>query len=227
MSTPPRRHSRGVYRRRRLLVVLIAALVTGGIVWAVLAQPWRPLIEALAPEPTASVTPTPGPSVSTQATPDPETPAASGEPTTESTPGSTAPAVTACSPQDVLVEPVTDKDSYAAGEQPQLRIRLTNQGATDCTMNVGTNEQSLTITSGNDVWWRSTDCQVEPSAMVVTLAAGQVVESAEPIVWDRTRSSVSTCDSERPRAPGGGASFHLSVAIGGIEGLGSKQILLY
>jgi hypothetical protein len=64
--------------------------------------------------------------------------------------------------------------------------------------------------------------------MVVTLEAGQNVTSAEPVTWDRTRSDISTCDQEnRPRAPGGGASYHVDVSIGGFDALNSSQILLY
>jgi len=126
------------------------------------------------------------------------------------------------------VEALSDADTYAAGQNPQLSIRLTNEGEVDCTLNVGTTTQVFAVTSGDDVWWRSTDCQSEPSDMIATIAAGQSVSSATPVVWDRTRSSVSTCDAgNRPVAPGGGASYHVTVEIGGIPAVASKQILLY
>ena len=128
----------------------------------------------------------------------------------------------------MTVTPVTDQQTYATGQNPQLSISLTNNGTTDCTLNVGTSAQVFTITSGDDTWWRSTDCQTEPSDMVVLLAAGQTVSSAAPLVWDRTRSAVDTCSAaDRPRAPGGGASYHLQVEIGGISSTDSAQLLLY
>lgn len=71
------------------------------------------------------------------------------------------------------------------------------------------------ITSGSDTWWRSTDCQVEPSDQVVRLEAGQSVSTLEPLVWDRTRSAVDTCDGDRQAASAG--YYHLSVSIGGID----------
>jgi len=133
-----------------------------------------------------------------------------------------------CISRDVTVEALTDQETYEGGQNPQLSIRLTNNGTTDCTLNVGTSGQAYTIMSGSDVWWRSTDCQTEPSDMVVLLAAGQTVSSATPLAWDRTRSSVSTCgDADRQSAPGGGASYHLSVELGGIASTQSAQILLY
>jgi hypothetical protein len=64
--------------------------------------------------------------------------------------------------------------------------------------------------------------------MTVTLAAGQVVTSAQPITWDRARSSVSSCQSSnRQHAPGGGASYHLAVSIGGVASQGTVQFFLH
>ena len=115
------------------------------------------------------------------------------------------------------------------GQNPQLSIRLTNDGSADCTLNVGTSGQSFTIMSGSDVWWRSTDCQTEPSDMVVLLAAGQSVTSAAPL--DVGPHTLGGRHMRRRRtgrvAPGGGASYHLSVEIGGIASTQSKQMLLY
>ena len=164
------------------------------------------------------------------ADPDPDTqtartPRAEAEPT--ASPEAT-PTAKPCVARDVAVEAVSDQETYEPGQNPQLSITLTNNGATDCTLNVGTSGQSFTIKSGSDIWWRSTDCQTEPSDMVVLLAAGQSVSSAAPLTWDRTRSAVGTCgDSDRQNAPGGGASYHLSVEIGGIASTQSAQILLY
>ncbi|WP_242497817.1 hypothetical protein [Microbacterium protaetiae] len=123
---------------------------------------------------------------------------------------------------------VTDKTSYASGQDPKLSIELVNDGSQPCTLNVGTSAQVFTITSGDDTWWRSTDCQSEPSDMVVVLDAGQKVSSAQPITWDRTRSTVATCQAKnRPKAGGGGASYHLSVSIGGIDSIDDAIFQLY
>ena len=85
----------------------------------------------------------------------------------------------------------------------------------------------ITITSGNDVWWRSTDCQTDPSDQIATLTAGATVSTKTPVVWDRTRSAVGTCDQQnRARAPGGGASYHVEVSIGGFTSTSTRQIIL-
>lgn len=219
-----------VYRRRRIVLLLVVVAVVA-LVWVLIAQPWRgaaadqpesqptPAATSIAPAtPTAVPTPTPEATSAPEPTPD----AAA-----EATP-SPAPSAKPCVARDVTVEALTDKASYDAGQNPQLSIRLTNDGESDCTLNVGTSGQSFTIMSGSDVWWRSTDCQTEPSDMVVLLAAGQTVTSAAPLTWDRTRSAVGTCgDADRQVAPGGGASYHLSVEIGGIASTQSAQMLLY
>lgn len=208
------RQSAAVYRRRRLavlvLLVLVLATVAGGV-WLAIAQPWSaaaPADPTLDPE--ATTTPTPE---SSSATPSPE-------PT--ETPG-----IAACTAEDVVVTAVTDADTYPAEALPQLSISLTNRGAADCTLNVGSSTQTFTVSSGDDVWWRSTDCQSESSDMIVTLEAGSSVTSATPVVWDRTRSSTETCaEQNRPRAPGGGASYHVAVSIGGFSSETPKQIML-
>ncbi|MFG6444296.1 hypothetical protein ACFXQA_03385 [Microbacterium sp. P07] len=218
-STPRRRkHSPAVYRRRRLVVLLAAILVIAGVVWLLIAQPWRSVAATVsAPTPSSSSSPASSPSASVEPPVDApsETPAADAaeeEPAPELTP-SAEPCVAA----DLLIEAVTDKTNYAAGENPQLSITLKNQSTADCSLNVGTSAQAFTISSGSDVWWRSTDCQTEPSDMIVLLSAGQQVTSATPLSWDRTRSSVDTCQGDRAQAPGGGATYRLSVAIGGLS----------
>jgi cytoskeletal protein RodZ len=233
-----RRHSPAVYRRRRI-VLLVALLAIVAVVWLLIAQPWRG--SAAQPQggssnsddttTDAGVTELPvpkdGSSTPSAASTPSATPSATPSGKPASTPSST-PAAAPCHEGDIAVEALTDKESYASGQNPLLSIKLTNNGATACTLNVGTSSQVFTITSGSDTWWRSTDCQTEPSDMIVSLAAGQSVKSAVPLTWDRTRSSVSTCSAtDRPRAPGGGASYHVTVEIGGVPSSESAQILLY
>jgi hypothetical protein len=137
------------------------------------------------------------------------------------------PTAEGCLPADIAVEALTDHQAYASGQNPQLSIRLTNKADADCTLNVGTSAQAFTISSGSDIWWRSTDCQTEPSDMIVLVKAGQQVTSAAPLTWDRTRSSTSTCQGDRPAAPGGGATYHLSVSIAGIPSSTTAAFQLY
>ncbi|MFI8633349.1 hypothetical protein ACIGEP_12210 [Microbacterium sp. NPDC077663] len=219
-QTPRRRPSPAVYRRRRLAVVLLALVIVGGIVAVVAWQPWRAWADA-APQPTGPAPASAAPASSPAPTPSGS--AAVGTPTprvTSSADGDTGasaddePAPEACTTGDVTVTAVVDKSSYGTGQLPQLSIRLVNDTELPCLINVGTAAQTFEITSGSDTWWRSTDCQTEPSDQVVQLDAGQTVTSAAPLVWDRTRSSVDTCDGDRQKALPGW--YNLSVSIGGI-----------
>lgn len=217
------RHSAAVYRRRRLVTlvaVILLVAVIGVAVWLLLARPWANAAEAK-PSPSSSASESSSPDPTAAESPAAESPAP--ESSAEETPG-----IVACEAKDVEVAAVTDADTYDPGVLPQLSISLTNRGSTDCAIDVGSTTQRLTVSSGSDVWWTSTDCQENPSSMVATLTAGATVTSKVPVVWDRTRSSVETCaDENRPRAPGGGASYHVAVEIGGFKGTTSKQILLY
>ena len=195
-------------------LILVLALV-GASVWLLVARPWAaPGAQEPAPAPTSSASPGPTPSGSASPAPSPSADA--------------TPAVVACEAKDVEVKAVTDAESYADGATPKLSISLTNKGTRDCTIDVGSTTQVFTVSSGSDVWWRSTDCQENPSSMIATLTAGSTVVSKEPVVWDRTRSSVETCAQEnRQRAPGGGSSYHVGVSIGGFSSATTAQILLF
>ncbi|WP_231916520.1 hypothetical protein [Microbacterium sp. LKL04] len=221
--TPRRRPTPAVYRRRRLAVLLLAVLIVGGIVALVVWQPWRAMTDAAsspsgdapasaspAPNPDGSVPPTPS------GTPSPRvTSSADGDAEGSVDSGDEKPTdVPACTTGDVTVTAGVDKGSYGTGELPKLSITLVNDTDQPCLINVGTAAQAFEITSGSDTWWRSTDCQTEPSDQVVQLDAGKTVASASPIVWDRTRSSVDTCDGDRQKALPGW--YNLSVSIGGI-----------
>ncbi|WP_029150088.1 hypothetical protein [Microbacterium indicum] len=210
-----RRPSKAVLRRRRLVVgclglIVFAAIVVGivlGVQWLVRAQPWNdlPFVGSSAAEATA--TPDPVPTLF-------PTDAADASPNPSADPSATP---EACANGSLEVSAVLDGSTYAADQDPQLSMQLTNVGGADCVVNVGTTQQAFEITSGSDTWWRSTDCQTEPADQWVTIAAGQSVSSSEPLTWDRTRSSTDTCDSDsRPAATGGGATYALTVSLGDV-----------
>jgi hypothetical protein len=127
------------------------------------------------------------------------TPSLSAPASAEPEPSEAAPVDgAACVASQVAVEAMTDATVYAAAEQPQLTLTISNTGSNSCVIDVGTAAQVFTITSGKDVYWNSTDCQVDAASAEVTIEPGQTVSSSEPLVWDRTRSSADTCDGERP-----------------------------
>ncbi len=122
----------------------------------------------------------------------------------------------ACAPGVVELTASTDKSNYASGENPQMTLTLTNEGAVPCTINAGTTQQVFTITSGSETYWKSTDCQSGAVDANVVLEPN-IPKSTNPLAWDRTRSSPTTCDSSRQQVTAGGASYHLVITLGDLE----------
>lgn len=131
----------------------------------------------------------------------------------------------ACAPSRLKLEAVADKTSYGAEEKPMISMKITNTGTTDCSINLGSSQQELIITSGTEKIWDSKDCQVTPADQPTTLKPGAPM-STSAIPWDRTRSSSSTCSASRPPVTAGGASYHLAVKMGAIASKDSAQFLL-
>ncbi len=132
----------------------------------------------------------------------------------------------ACAPADILIEAVTDRSSYSSSQQPELSMTITNRGFLPCTLNVGSTQQKLVVTSGSETYWISTDCQVDPVDDVRILQPSVPLQTSAT-TWDRTRSSASTCGTtNKPKVPGGGASYHLTVYVGDIKSETTKQMVL-
>jgi len=195
-QTPAPRQSPQVYRRRRLVVLLGLIAVVVAVVLIIV----RP--GGAQGEPDKTGTPASTPAAPPETTIPTEAVAADGDP---------------CSPEQIAVEPVTDKTVYEAGEQPQFTVTITNTGRNVCVLNAGTAAQVFTVTSGEEQYWISTDCQSDPVDAEVSLTPGTPVSSAAPIMWDRTRSAPDTCEGAREAVPAGGASYHLSVSVDGFE----------
>ena len=208
-QTPAGRQSPQVYRRRRLLVLIGLVAVIVAVV-LIIVRPGSS--QGDDSDPTSSTPPTTAPATSDPTTIPTEPTAVDGDP---------------CAPEKILVEAVTDKSAYEAAEQPQLSVTITNTGKNICVLNAGTAQQIFTIKSGEELYWTSTDCQVDAIDAEVSLTPGAAISSAVPIIWDRTRSSPETCNGPRETVPAGGASYHLSVSVDSFESAESKQFQLY
>ncbi|WP_165063328.1 hypothetical protein [Marisediminicola senii] len=121
-----------------------------------------------------------------------------------------------CLPENVTVTAITDSESYGSDEEPGLAFTIANTGTAACTYNVGPTQQTFTVTSGEEQYWSSKDCETDPIDADLMLEPNVPVTS-EPITWDKTRSSEDTCGEERPAAPGGGATYYLNVSVGAVE----------
>ncbi len=196
-----------VYWRRRLVVGL-AALAVIVVIILIVVRPGASSGAPTTPAPTTSSTRTANP-LSTTIPTDPTT--ATGA---------------ACKPANIDVEAITDKGNYAPGELPMLSISITNTGPNACKIDAGTKAQIFTITSGTEVYWKSTDCQTGAVDVEVLLQPGKTVKSQTAIAWDRTRSDPATCSAKRNPVTAGGASYHLATSVAGIASKTTKQFIL-
>lgn len=132
----------------------------------------------------------------------------------------------ACDPGVLQVTALTDQASYGADEYPRLSLTVKNTGDATCIADLGTASMYYTIASGNDEVWRSRDCQTAPRSQPVILEPDEELDS-DSVQWERTRSSLETCDISREPVISGGASYHLTASVGGATSQDSAQFLLY
>ncbi|WP_146239736.1 hypothetical protein [Curtobacterium sp. MCSS17_011] len=130
-----------------------------------------------------------------------------------------------CTKDQIVLTPVLDKSAYGPTEDPKIAMSIKNSGTNSCHLDLGSAQQVLTISSGQEQYWSSKDCQTGGTNQDVTVKSGQTL-TTPAIAWDRTRSSTSTCDSSRPAVTAGGASYHLQVAVGNLESKTSVQFIL-
>jgi hypothetical protein len=130
-----------------------------------------------------------------------------------------------CRKDQIVLTPVLDKSAYGPSEDPKIAMSIKNSGTNSCHLDLGSAQQVLTISSGQEQYWSSKDCQTGGTNQDVTIKSGQTL-TTPAISWDRTRSSTSTCDSSRPSVTAGGASYHLQVAVGNLESKSSVQFIL-
>jgi len=180
-----------VYWIRRLVALLLLILVVGLVVFG---------LSRLGGDPDPAPTPAPSGSAAAAPTPTPS-------PTSELIEGA------ACLPENVRVDAVTDDVTYQSGVAPQLSFTITNTAGVACTFDVGSSQQAFVVTSGAETYWSSRDCLVDASDASILLEPN-LGQTSAALGWDRTRSAPDTCDSERPAAPGGGATYALTVTVG-------------
>lgn len=224
----------GVYWRRRatvigvllLIVVVVVLIVVGRGSGASSAEPTAAAsTSARAASGASSAAAAPSSGSSAPATPR-ATPSASSTAAAGGSAGASGgSAGSTCAKDQIQLIPVVDKTAYGPTEDPKIAMSIKNTGSDSCHMDLGSSQQVLTISSGEEQYWSSKDCQTGGTNQDVTIKAGQTL-TTPAIEWDRTRSSTTTCDSSRPSVTAGGASYHLQVSVGNLESKDSVQFIL-
>jgi hypothetical protein len=212
-----------VYWRRRLAVIAVLLLVIVVIVLIATKPGSGSEAGVVTPSTAASAKAKTGDSTATSGT------SATKAPAAPPTPSSTATAAAGdggtCTASDITLKPLTDKSTYTSLQQPQISMSITNNSTAACTIDLGSSQQALTITSGAETYWSSKDCQVNGTHQNVNLTPGQTLKTPA-IAWDRTRSSSTTCSTARSAVPAKGASYHLSVSVGAITSSATALMIL-
>lgn len=107
-----------------------------------------------------------------------------------------------CADEDVVVTPVVD--DAAAGREMQISLTLRTLTATACTWRLTPAHLTVTITSGEDDIWSSSEC---PRELVRRLAANSIVVRSETtattsMTWDARRSEAGCPGNTRWAEPG-------------------------
>jgi len=219
-----------VYWRRRAVVVGVLLLVVVVVVLIVVgrgsaATPGAAASASAGASASGRASASAAPSTAPSAAPSTAPSAAPSASAAASAPAASGGAGSTCAKDQIELTPVVDKTSYGPTEDPKIAMSITNTGTKSCHMDLGSSQQVLTISSGEEQYWSSKDCQTGGTNQDVTIKAGQTLTTPS-IEWDRTRSSTTTCDSSRASVTAGGASYHLQVAVGNLESEGSVQFIL-
>lgn len=165
-----------VYWRRRVVAIVALVIIVLLAIWAIKA------VAGAFGDDTAATTPTPQPSTppasaSASATADP-----SGSATTTSE-------AEACSQESVSVTATSESKVVTVGQATKVGMVLENTGEAACTLDAGSKNLELVISSGAERIWSSDDCQSVGASRPTTVDPGAKLASEVP--WEVVRSDKS------------------------------------
>ncbi|ACQ81524.1 conserved hypothetical protein [Beutenbergia cavernae DSM 12333] len=178
-----------MYRRRRLLVLVLAALVVALVAFGAVR-----LVTALSgdddagPGATGSATPDPSPSTTPSPTPSPT-------PTNQATP----PLPTSCTSQQAQLE-IEAPASATAGGRVDVRVSVRTTADATCLVDLGSEHLVVEVFSGEDLVWSTAQCPFTPTSRDLLLGPDSTDDQAVP--WSGRRSAEG-CPDDAPVAEAG------------------------
>lgn len=181
-----------VFRRRRLFALVVFALLIS-LIWGI-------------PQLLGGGQNTPNP-----------------EPTATATAEPTSSEITNCQPGVVEVQAFIgsatheEMENIPAGEPAFLWYEIVNTGLVDCVFDVGTYATFFTITSGDQVYYSSRDCDRSQDSQQSQILEANVPIKSTPGEWLKVySSSENQCGPENQAVPKGGATYELKVEVSGV-----------
>lgn len=178
----------GVYRRRRIILLVLVALILWGLISGVMAfvgmvSSWFGGTPSASPSQTVAT----------------GQPCAVGDVRVDAMVGNAD---------------GTEAESFATGKNPNIWFKLTNIGSVSCTFEAGPAVQFFTIKSGSDLIWDSHNCdRTGLQTSTVTLEPGVPLESP-PSAWYRVRSSANGCGADQTPVDAG--AYTLVASVNGV-----------
>ena len=190
------------FRRRRIFVLVILALLIWGI--------WAGVNAAISSVSAAIGGGQPSQSSTTPSGGNSNTGASSNQ-----TP-------TTCMPDGIdlkmfVGDGTSPKSSFSAGQNPKLWFNITNTSSKPCYFNVGSKVQFFKITSGAETIWTSEACDRSQDTNTRILMQPGVLNSSPIGEWYKVRSSDTGCGADQKPVVTGGASYHITVMVNGVQ----------
>lgn len=238
MDSKRRRQSAEVYRRRRILVGILAVLLMalGGLL-TLLVVGWfsaddqpesgsdsaPPSVSGSDPGASDAETEEGDSTSSDVESPDSEGPESedSGNDSTEPQESEDAPPEDgSCRSGDLLVRAETGSESYAPGFAPMLVMEVENTADYACTADLGTAEQEFVVAHAGAIVFSTAECSLTRENFEIELEPGQV-ERAN-FKWPRSDSSEDCTQPDSSLSPG---SYELTVSLRGVRSEPQEFIL--
>ena len=139
--------------------------------------------------------------------------------------------ITNCAPGVVSVEVMIGKlvssdgenqvvetfNSFASGTDPDIWYEITNNGLVDCKFNVGSRVTFFTITSGEQTYWSSRDCDRSNDTDRYVTLESNAPEEAAASPWEKSYSSENGCSAgANDLVPTSGATYKIKVEVNGV-----------
>lgn len=204
-----------VYRRRRMVALAVIVVLVLALLWAVVSG-----VRALTAPEADDANATQQPDAAAQPSTDPQnkfadftarpTPSGSGAPGASGSPSASSTAAPECG-ADLAVSAATDKQSYAAGQNPVLELTLENKGQHPCRVDAGSNHMAFVVTSGADTVFDSRHCAAAGEDRQITLDTGQ--KETARLTWNRVRTAEG-CPAGQSEALAG--YYNLTTSLGDV-----------
>lgn len=117
-------------------------------------------------------------------------------------------------------------NSFGPSTDVYIWYEITNNGLVDCNFNAGQRVTFFTISSGEQIYWSSRDCdRTGLQDLELTLKANETI-SSEPGLWEKVYSSENGCGADgNPPVPTGGATFKVKAEVNGVISEDQRFIL--